>query len=120
MKDFIVIALWGITSFVIFNLLWKVAAKKYKKLEAIQMKFSSSKRRGLYSSIITFILVILIVVIKEMFAIGDFLYGLLLGALLSVSDFLFNKIVTEEEKNEKNNKNNSKSNKLTNKKKIKG
>ena len=40
MKDFIGIALWGITSFVIFSLLWKVSAKKYKKLEAMQTKFS--------------------------------------------------------------------------------
>ena len=115
MKDFIGIALWGITSFVIFSLLWKMAAKKYKKLEAIQMKFSSLKKRNLYSTTITFALVILIVVIKEMFALGDFGYGLLLGALLSISDFLFNKVVNEDKKDK--NKDYPKSNKSVKKRK---
>jgi len=115
MKDFIGIALWGITSFVIFSLLWKVAAKKYKKLEAMQTKFSSLKKRNLYSTIITFALVILIVVVKETFALGDFAYGLLLGALLSVADFLFNKVVNEDDKNK--NKNYPKSNKAVKKRK---
>ena len=60
-------------------------------------------------------IVILIVVVKETFALGDFAYGLLLGALLSVADFLFNKVVNEDDKNK--NKNYPKSNKAVKKRK---
>lgn len=110
MKDFIVIAIVGISSFVICNLILKMLSSKYKKLEAIQNKYSNSQKKGLGNSVVIFILIILIVVLKEMFSIGSVGYGLLLGILLSISDFLFKQPVEEEDKNKKNNQNKTKYN----------
>lgn len=101
MADFIIIAICGVASFMLFSFLLKKSAEKYEKVKDIQEKFGKLKNSKLYSNIITFALIIIIVVLREMFDIGYIGYGLLLGGLLSISDFLFNKSIEELEANKK-------------------
>lgn len=115
MKEFIIVALYGIGSFLVFNYLLKIIGMRFKAISNLQEKVSKMKNRKLYSNLFTLALVIIIVVIRQMFDLGYLGYGLLLGGLLAISAFTFDKIEIQED-----NKQEYKNNKpINNKKNIK-
>lgn len=109
MKEFFIIVISGITSFVIFSKIFEKLNKDNTKLYApIEKIVNKLKKKESYGSFFLVISIVLVVGISKTFNLNNFIFGILLGMVGAFQEVIF--------RNENDNKKINKRNKVNNKK----
>jgi len=102
-KEFFIVAISGITTFVIFSKIFEKLNNDVKLFNPIRKITNKLKKKESYGSFFLLISIVLVVGISRSLNLNNFIYGILLGFVGALQEVIFRK-EDENSKNKLNNK----------------